>query len=132
MLDRCNNPDAPNYKYYGSRGIFVCERWSDFKNFLSDMGERPDGYTLGRINNNYGYYKGNCQWECSSTQARNRRSTKLTIESVNKIKYLFKNGLHQKEIAKNFNIHQATVSKIITGKKWEKSDSIIKKGINIQ
>ena len=52
MLGRCENPLTNGYKHYGGRGITVCERWQDFENFLLDMGKRPKGTTLGRIDSN--------------------------------------------------------------------------------
>lgn len=73
MLQRCENPKAINYKRYGGRGITVCERWHEFSLFVADMGERPQGKTLDRIDNNLGYYKENCRWSTPKQQTANRR-----------------------------------------------------------
>jgi hypothetical protein len=73
MKERCNNPNRDTYKYYGGRGIKVCERWNDFQNFLEDMGPRPDGLTLERKNNNGNYEPSNCCWATRQKQTRNRR-----------------------------------------------------------
>ena len=71
---RCERPKDKAYKDYGGRGITVCKRWSKFENFLTDMGERPDGLTLERKNNDKGYCKSNCRWATAKEQAHNRRN----------------------------------------------------------
>lgn len=81
MKQRCLNPRHHAYKDYGGRGITFCERWNDFKNFLADMGQRPPGKSLNRINNDGNYTPENCEWATFKQQAENRRPRqKLTLE----------------------------------------------------
>lgn len=81
MRNRCNNPNIPQWKDYGGRGITVCKRWDSFATFVADMGPRPNGYLLDRINNDKGYSPSNCRWTTRSQQQLNQRRTrKITIE----------------------------------------------------
>jgi hypothetical protein len=75
MLQRCRNPNYHHWRDYGGRGITVCERWLTFANFLADMGKRPEGRSLGRIDNNKGYSPNNCRWETREQQMNNTRKT---------------------------------------------------------
>lgn len=76
MKQRCGNQNHPQFPLYGGRGIKVCKKWMDFESFLSDMGERPDGLSLERIDNNRGYGPNNCKWASRSEQLSNRRITR--------------------------------------------------------
>ena len=77
MVGRCTTESDAAFKNYGGRGIKVCDRWLDFVNFLADMGERPPGKTIDRIDNNGDYCKENCKWSTPQEQSRNRRSNHL-------------------------------------------------------
>lgn len=73
MIQRCTNPKAGKWPYYGARGIKVCKRWREYKNFLSDMGECPPGLTIERINNDGNYEPKNCKWATMAEQSMNKR-----------------------------------------------------------
>lgn len=77
MLGRCKNPTDKRYEHYGGRGIKVCERWDSeggFTRFVEDMGERPTGLTLNRVNNDGNYEPSNCEWADKYTQAGNTQA----------------------------------------------------------
>jgi len=77
MKTRCTNPLVHQFRLYGGIGITVCERWNSFENFLEDMGERPNGMSIDRIDSNGNYEPSNCKWSTQSEQAKNRRKIKL-------------------------------------------------------
>jgi hypothetical protein len=73
MIQRCTYPKHRKFALYGGRGITVCDRWRTFENFLADMGERPKGKSLDRIDSDKGYTPDNCRWATKSEQMRNTR-----------------------------------------------------------
>jgi len=73
MLQRCTNQNHKDWADYGGRGITVCVRWLNAAQFFADMGERPAGYTIERLDNSRGYEPGNCVWTTRHDQSRNRR-----------------------------------------------------------
>lgn len=75
MIQRCTNPKSGDWYLYGERGIAVCERWRKFENFLADMGEKPDGLSIDRIDNDGNYEPGNCRWATAIEQRHNRRDS---------------------------------------------------------
>lgn len=79
MKKRCTYVKGKEYKYYGGRGISICERWEDFENFLTDMGPRPEGLTLDRIDVNGNYEPGNCRWISMEEQLGNKRCTQWVV-----------------------------------------------------
>jgi len=77
MVQRCTNPNEDSFRHYGGRGIKIDPRWLDFDNFLADMGTKPKGMSIDRIDNNGNYEPGNCRWATPSQQHNNMRSNRL-------------------------------------------------------
>ena len=102
MHDRCKNTNCKGYETYGGRGIKVCERWEKFENFYADMGDRPNGKSLDRIDNDGPYAPWNCEWKDRKHQSRNRRNN-IWLEY---------NGRRQvvKDWAKETGLHETTIT----------------------
>jgi hypothetical protein len=79
MKSRCNNPSNTEYAAYGGSGISYCQEWEHFANFLEDMGERPTGTSIDRIDGTKGYSKDNCRWATDMEQVLNRKTTRLVF-----------------------------------------------------
>jgi len=119
MRYRCNYKKSSFYKYYGGRGITVCDEWDkSFSAFLSDMGERPKNATLDRINNDKGYFKENCRWISQEVQTRNRDYCKAArLVDPNGVRHVIKKGFVGKFCKEN-ELHSGGISMLLRGK-WK-------------
>ena len=98
MKNRCTNKSNKDYKNYGGRGISVCIRWDiSYENFLADMGQKPKGFEIERIDNNGNYEPANCKWVSKKENANNRRTNRILIHngvSMNLTQWAGKLGIH--------------------------------------
>jgi len=117
MRTRCNNTNYMDSKLYSEKGIKVCERWDNFNNFLEDMGERPEGKTLDRIDGTKGYYKENCRWATPQEQTNNRYCVKK-VEFNGKTLTLF-------EWSELLGIKHSVLYRRIFVDKWSKEKSFL-------
>lgn len=118
MKRRCLDPTRKGYENYGGRGIVVCDRWMSFKNFYTDMGDRPDSLELERVNNSEGYNPTNCVWATHTQQSRNKRTNKLNANQVRMIKYMLSVGISRKQVGDTHNVSSALIGNIDRGKAW--------------
>lgn len=118
MLARCRYPERDAEAKHARRGIKVCERWLDFANFLADMGERPSGTTIDRVNNDGDYEAGNCRWSTPVEQARNRRNAKLDYETALEIAKRMLAGARAADIAREFGVSESLPREIHKGRTW--------------
>ena len=119
MLTRCRYPDRDAENKHAGRGISVCERWKSFDAFLSDMGERPSGKTLDRIDNNGNYEPSNCRWATPVEQSRNRRNAVLNFDTAVEVALARLNGEPCKSIAARFGISESLPREIVKGRTWK-------------
>ena len=130
MKARCLNPNKDNYEHYGGRGIKICDRWLDsdngYRNFLDDMGYRPEGMTLDRIDVNGNYEPDNCRWSTNSEQVRNQRRYSHIERYTNEqwgdiLKDYLDNNLSFYEVSKKYEVSNNEIAKKFSGlRKLEK------------
>lgn len=118
MIARCYNQNTKGFNRYGGRGIKVCSRWKEFELFLLDMGLKPKGHSIDRINNNGNYEPENCKWATTTEQARHRKGVVLDEDSVSAIKTMLKYLVPRKVIATKLDVSVSAVSHIAQNNRW--------------
>ena len=123
MMYRCHNKNSASYEEYGGSGIEVCDRWrfgdgvnNGWTCFFMDMGPRPRGKTIDRIDGSKGYSPDNCRWATAEEQTINRKTTKLTFDDVSDIR---SSDLSHGAVAKKFGIHRDHAKNIRKEKNWK-------------
>jgi hypothetical protein len=134
MRERCISPNHASYSRYGGRGIKVCDRWiRSFPNFLEDMGDRPKGMSLDRINPDLGYSPENCRWATVKQQSTNTVRGAMTDEQKVAIIEIYKSGISARLIADAVGISRGTVSALVSYSGYSKRQEIerVKREISV-
>lgn len=117
MMQRCYSPRNHKYPRYGGRGIYVCERWHNVENFVSDLKSKPVGQSLDRFDNDGPYSPENCRWATTLEQARNRPQAKLTDEQRENAFRLYKKNPSPVWVAGILGIQPHDVKNVVYGEK---------------
>lgn len=120
VVNRCTNPKVECYQRYGGSGVTICEEWrNSFEAFSRDVGEPPDvSLTIDRIDNDKGYEPGNCRWATHTTQSRNRRYCKLSVDAAVDVRTRHAAGDSYAQLARAFGASKSTIAMCCTGKTW--------------
>lgn len=129
IIQRCTNPNSKSYKNYGERGITVCTEWlHSFKAFFQDMGRKPKGLTIERINNELGYFKENCRWATYSEQNTNQRIKRKNKVGITGVSWSKQAKKYHVQIAMNYkryhigyfkNLEDARAARIAAEQKYQ-------------
>lgn len=118
---RCDGRLKSHLRRYGERGIRVCARWRDFRNFLADMGPRPAGTSIDRIDNEGNYEPGNCRWATPAIQTRNRAPVVLNATASILIREMVRRGGGRSDVAHAFGVSVQLVGRVVRGERWRDS-----------
>lgn len=119
MKARCYSPGQPSYKNYGGRGIRVCEHWrTSFEAFLADMGERPAGTSLDRVDSDGDYEPGNCRWATRDVQNQNTKRTSLCSLAAVLIREHARRGASRSDIAYAYGVSVPAIEAVINRRSW--------------
>jgi hypothetical protein len=116
MIKRCYQTNTISYASYGACGISVCERWRKFINFYIDMGPRPGGHTLDRIENSGNYEPDNCRWATREQQSRNRRCARLLTfngETLNLVEWATRRGIRKDTLQRRLDKYKWPIEKAL-------------------
>lgn len=131
MVRRCYDEKHPAHSKYLERGIVVCDRWQNsFDDFFSDMGEKPAGMTLDRINNDGNYEPSNCRWATPEQQAQNRSSNTLNIDTAVQIIREIRAGATISGTARKYGYIREHIRDLFAGKIWKEAGAIASQEIN--
>ncbi len=121
MKDRCNVSATNGYKYYGGKGVKVCDRWENsFSNFIKDMGNKPTlKHQIDRLDSSKDYTPDNCRWATPTENIRDRDYTKLTTKKASEIRDLYNNSnMSQSELAEEYGVSTSNIWHIINDRRW--------------
>ena len=131
MKHRCYNKQNASWKYYGAKGVIVCDRWHSFENFLADMGERPGrDFHLSRRRDKGNYEPGNCVWKPGKENLSERHyevgekvhNAKLTVDKVKHLRALSNEGASLSELSELFRVDRKTVWSVVKRRTWKHVD----------
>lgn len=121
MRQRCNNPNSDKFQWYGGRGIKICKRWDSYADFLADMGERPAGMTLDRINNDGNYEPGNCRWATQLDQTRKQEKNVLSESLAAQLRQDRATGMSYQALGDKYGVNKTTAHRCALGVTWATS-----------